>query len=90
MKKFSKVRYLEINGLLDQKFNFVSNEYEKSLLHQFRSIVSLLWKVIFCLKLYVGTLFPKDALNQLYIGKLLSAFETGLINDFPIILTLSL
>ena len=67
-KKFSKVRFLQILGLLNKNFNHTTFRFEPSLLFNCIFYSSLLLKPLFTLKPFISYLFPKNHPAQLVIG----------------------
>ena len=67
IKKFSKVRLLQIVGLLSRKFNYETLEFERSLLYRFAFYCALLSK-IWTIKFVISCYFPRNHIAQLYLG----------------------
>ena len=72
VKDFSKIRLLQTLGLLSRKFNYVTLEFETS--GSFRliiyTVVSLVSKPLFTIKMFISNFFPKTHIAQLYIGSI--------------------
>ena len=67
-KKFSKVRFLQILGLLNKKFNYATLQFEPSLLLNCIFYISLLLKPLYGVKPFISYFFPKNHPAQLIIG----------------------
>lgn len=69
-EKFSKVRLLQLQGLLTKKFNYQTNEFEDSSLLNVVFYLTLVSKALFGFKPLVSCFFPQTAIQQLYIGSI--------------------
>ena len=67
-KKFSKVRLLQILGLLSRKFNPETFEFENSWSLRLIFYASLFLKPAFAFKSLTSYVFPKNDMIQLFIG----------------------
>lgn len=66
--KFSKVKLLQVLGILNRKFNYQTLEFERSWSLDLIFAISLLSKFFYALKLFVSCFFPRNATSQLYFG----------------------
>ena len=67
-KKFSKVRLMQILGLLNKELNNATLRFEPSLLFSGIFYSSLLLTPLYCVKLFISNFFPKNHRAQLIIG----------------------
>ena len=68
MKGFSKVKFLSIIGLLGQKFDFATLQFERSFAQRFKSSLAMFLITSFPFKYYVSMFFKQDDPVQLKIG----------------------
>lgn len=68
MKKFSKIAFLQTNGLMSRKFNYETGQFEFSGYLLVYSYLTLFIKVSFPLKLYVSLFWERQDVAQLWIG----------------------
>lgn len=69
-KKFSKVQFLQSNGLMQRLYNYETNEFERSWPLHLKSYFTLLVKVSFPLKLVVSVFYDRDDRAQIFIGNI--------------------
>ena len=67
-KKFSKVRFLQVQGLLSRKFNYETFEFERSWPLTFVFLVSLILKPLCVFRTLISCFFPRNDMIQLVIG----------------------
>ena len=72
VKDLSKIKLLQTLGLLSRKFNYVTLEFETSGSFRliFYTVVSLVSKPLFTIKMFISNFFPKTHIAQLYIGSI--------------------
>ena len=68
VKKFSKVKLLQMLGLLDKQFNLQTFEFESSLSLRFLFYLSLISKPPSTFKPLISCFFPRNSRIQLFIG----------------------
>ena len=68
MKQFSKVNFLQGNGLMQRRYNFETGQFDFSSFLLFNSYITLLVKITFPLKLLVSLFWERKDVTQLYIG----------------------
>lgn len=76
-KKFNKIQFLEILGLLHRKFNNETLEFEPSWPLRLWFIVSMLSKALLEMKLFTSIFFPRNSIYQLLIGSFFNYVPTG-------------
>lgn len=75
-KKFSKVKLLQILGLLSRKFNYETSEFESSRSLRLVSYLSVISTQMYCMKFLVSCFFPRNHISQLFIGSVFN-YLTG-------------
>ena len=70
MKKFSKLKFLEIMGFLNDHFNQETLQFERSFSVRLRTFLIVFFKVVMPLKFFVSLFFPKESAAQLYVGNM--------------------
>lgn len=68
MRKFSKVAFLQTNGLMHRRYNYETHQFDFSAYLLVNSYVTLLVKVSFPLKLFVSMFWERKDVAQLWIG----------------------
>ena len=68
MKQFSKVNFLQANGLMQRRYNFETGQFEFSSLLLLNSYITLIVKITLPLKLLVSLFWERQDIAQLYIG----------------------
>lgn len=68
-KKFSKLKLLQVLGLLSRKYNYESNEFERSWFLRLVSLVTLLSKLLYLCPFLISCFYEKTDVAQLYIGR---------------------
>ena len=76
LKRFNKVRLLQILGLLSRKFNYDTLEFEKSWLLQIVFYLSLISKPLCIFKPLISYFFASTDFSQLVIGSVFN-YVTG-------------
>lgn len=64
----SKVRFMQILGLLRRQVNLNTLQFESSLPLSITCYISLISKLLFAFKIFVSCFFPQKSALQLYIG----------------------
>lgn len=67
-KEFSKVRFLQILGLLNKKINPKTLKFETSFSLNLIFFIHLFSKPLFTFRPFVSYFFPQNEIIQLYIG----------------------
>lgn len=68
MKKFSKIAFLQRNGLLNRKYNETTRQFEFSCCRLAYSYLTLIAKVTLPLKLFISLFWEREHVYQLWIG----------------------
>ena len=68
MKKFNKLDFLTLLGLVDRKFNYETGRFEKSTGTFFKACFVFLIRITFCLRLIFSAFFEREDSIQLIIG----------------------
>lgn len=69
-EKFSKLTFLQYQGLLSKKFNYETMEFESSLLLRFVFCLTVISKALFGFKPLISWFFPQRDPIQLCIGSI--------------------
>ena len=68
MKKLNKINFLQLLALVNRRFSYESQTFERSIYVMMRSQLILLLNTTMPLKFFVSILFPRRDLVQLFIG----------------------
>ena len=71
-KKFRKINLLHVLGLLSSKYNYETNEFERSWPLRLVFFCSLLSKPLFTCPFLISCFFEKTDVAQLYVGSVLN------------------
>ena len=74
-KKFNKVRFFQTLGFLTKKLNPRTLKLESSLPLTIYSYLSLVSKIIHCLKIPLSLLWPRQDPKQLFVGSLFNYLD---------------
>lgn len=70
MAQFSKVKLFNLVGLLSERYNFESNQFESHFVLRLNTLLTLLSKLWFTMKFFLSSKFAQSSIVQLYIGSL--------------------
>ena len=68
-KNFRKVKFLQIQGLLNKRFNYETMQFKSSFSLSLVFYLALISKILFGLRQIVSCFFPRTSPIQLLIGK---------------------